>query len=315
MKTLKDIGEFGLIAQIEKRLGKGKAVVGIGDDTAVVRVGSKLLAYTTDSLVEGVHFSFSWFSPDEVGKKAIAVNVSDVGAMGGKPKYALVSLVVPKNTSLATITGIYDGMYAAAQRYGVSIVGGNVSKGKQFVIDVSMIGEVQKKHLCLRSDAKPGDFIMVSGHLGGAAAGLDAYKKNKSGFEVVKKLFRNPVAQSGKVKRYLGSIHALQDISDGLVADLGIICKQSGVGAVLYGSNIPIADETRKVAAVLGKDVLSYALFGADDLALVYTVSEKNLGKVAGYFIGEIRQKRGVYFYAGGKESRLEEKGFDHFGS
>ena len=163
---LKDIGEFGLIKRIYKPAQDKNIIKGIGDDCAVIRIGKQLFVITTDTIVDGDHFSLNYFTPEQVGKKAIEINVSDIGSMGGMPKYALVSLVLPKEMNVETIERIYKGMRQSGDKHKVEIIGGNITHGKQFVIDIDMIGEVKKENLCLRSDAKPGDFILVSGDLG-----------------------------------------------------------------------------------------------------------------------------------------------------
>src|SRR3990167_1776364 len=133
---LSEIGEFGLIDRIYRKARNKDVLVGIGDDAAIIKVGNKLLAVTTDTLVEGDHFSFDYFTPKQVGKKAIEINVSDIGAMGGMPKYALVSLVLPKEMDVETIDQIYKGMREAGEGYGLDIIGGNITHGTQLVIDV-----------------------------------------------------------------------------------------------------------------------------------------------------------------------------------
>jgi thiamine-monophosphate kinase len=240
------------------------------------------------------------------------VNVSDLYAMGGVAKYVLVSIIAPARFPVKRIEGMYAGMRTACKRHGVALVGGNVARGKEFSLSVSVMGEVAKKDLKLRSAAKPGDFIFVSDQLGYGAAGLALYQKKISGFSAVKKRYRNPVAQFSNISGFLRSINALQDVTDGLVADVGHICDASKVGAVLFADNLPIDDAVRGVARKLRDDAARYALFGGDDLVFVYTVAEKDISKVKGYLIGEITAKKGVRVYHRGKE-KLVKGGFDHF--
>ena len=313
VQLVEELGEMKLLERLHSFVSGKKALVGVGDDAAVIRVGKEQLLLSTDSLVEGVHFSFPWYSPYEVGKKAITVNVSDIVAMGGKAEYALVSLIVPPKMSLDVLDGIYKGISAAGKTYHVEVVGGNVSKGNQLVVDVTLVGSVQKKNLCLRKDAKPGDFIMVSGPLGGSAAGLALYAQRKKGFTRLEKLHRNPIVDVSFASGFLGSLHAMQDISDGLVCDLGHICKASKVGAVLYADNIPFSPDVPEAAKVLGKNPLDFALYGGEEYCLLFTVPGNKLSSVSGYLIGEITKKRGIRLYKQGKEKRLSVKGHDHF--
>ena len=312
VETLGDVGEFGLIKRLFAKATGKDVVAGMGDDAAVVKVGGKLMLLSTDSLVDGVHFRFDWFSNEEIGRKAIEVNVSDIHAMGGVARYVLVSIIAPSRFPVKRIEGIYSGMRAACKRHGVSLVGGNVARGKEFSLSLSIVGEVSNKDLKLRSGAKPGDFIFVSDQLGYGAAGLALYRGKIAGFSAVKKRYRNPVADFSRISGYLGSINALQDVTDGLVADVGHICDASKVGAVLFADNLPINDAVRSVARKLGDDAARYGMFGGDDLVFVYTVAEKDLSKVSGYLIGEITAKKGVRVYHRGKE-RGVKGGFDHF--
>lgn len=311
---IKDIGgEFALIKRITKAAKARDIIKGIGDDAAVIKAGGKLLAITTDTLVEGDHFSFKWFTPKQVGKKAIEINASDIGAMGATPKYALVSLVLPIDIDVETIDGIYKGLWEAGKKYKLEIIGGNMTHGKQLVIDIDIIGEAKKENLKFRSSAKPGDFIFVSGDLGASTAGLKLFLKNVKGHDYVKKKHLEPQAKFHKVKPFLKYINAMIDISDGLASDITRICEQSSTGAIIFKDNIPIKEETRNAAKAIGKDAVDYALYGGEDFELVYTVSEKNLSKVTGFLVGEITKKKGVRLYSNGRERLITKHGYDHF--
>jgi thiamine-monophosphate kinase len=310
---LNKLGEFGIIKRISQKPKDKNILVGIGDDAAVLKIGKKLAVITTDTLVEGDHFNLSYFTPEQVGMKAIEINVSDIVSMGAIPKYALVSLALQKNMNIKFIDDLYKGMRKAAAKYGVEIIGGNLTHAKQIVIDIDLIGFATKQNLCLRSQAKPGDFILVSGDLGASTAGLNLFLKKIKGHDYVKKKHLEPKAAPQKVKPFLKYINAMEDVSDGLASEIQHICEQSNVGAVIYADNIPIKDETRKAAKRVKKNPLDYALYGGEDFELVFTVNEKNLSKVKGYLVGEITKNKDIKIYQKGKETLLKKRGYDHF--
>ncbi|MBU0615423.1 MAG: thiamine-phosphate kinase [Nanoarchaeota archaeon] len=309
---IKDIGgEFALINRL-KNQNKG-LIKGIGDDCAIVNINGKKFVVTTDTLVEGDHFSFNWFTPEQVGMKAIEINVSDIGAMGGKPLFCLISLVLPKDIEVEVIDNIYKGMQKSAAKYNLNVIGGNMTHGQQLVIDVDMFGTVEEGDLCQRKDAKPGDFIFVTGDLGASTAGLKLYQAGKKPVGYVKRKHIEPKAQFHKVKPFLKYINAMIDVSDGLASDVTRICEQADCGAIIYADNVPIRDETRLAAKRLCNNPVDYALFGGEDFELIFTVSEKNLKNVKGYLVGEITKKKGVRIFKSGKETPLKTHGYDHF--
>ena len=310
---LKDIGEFGLITRIYKPSKDKNIIKGIGDDCAVIKIGKKLLVITTDTIIDGDHFSLKYFTPEQIGKKAIEINVSDIGSMGGIPKYALVSLVLPKDLDVNIIERIYKGMRQSGKKHNLEIIGGNITHGKQLTIDIDLIGEVKPQNLCLRSHAKPGDFILVTGDLGSSTAGLKLFQKNIKGHKEVKLKHLEPKAKYSKVKPFLKYLNAMIDVSDGLASEVKHICEQSKTGAIIFKDNIPIKDQTRKAARVIKNDPADYALYGGEDFELIFTVSEKNLNKVKGFLVGEITKRKGVYLYQKGKEKLISKHGYDHF--
>ena len=233
--------------------------------------------------------------------------------MGGMPKYALVSLILPRDIDVEVIDKIYKGMRQACKKYSIDIIGGNTTHAKQLIIDIDMIGEVKKENLCLRSQAKPGDFILVSGDLGSSTAGLHLFQKNIKGHEKVKKKHLEPEAKFHKVKKILRYINAMIDVSDGLASEITRICEQSRTGAIIFCDNIPVKEETRNAAKALKENPLDYALFGGEDFELVFTVSEENLDKVRGFLVGEIIKEKGIYLYSNGKKQLLKKHGYDHF--
>jgi thiamine-monophosphate kinase len=309
---IEKIGEFGLIDRITKKVNDKNVLIGIGDDAAVIKPNN-LQVLTTDTLVEGDHFKKSWFSPQQVGMKAIEINVSDIAAMGAIPKYVLISLILPSDEDVGFIDKVYQGMWKTCKKYKMSIVGGNITHGPKTAISVTLIGEVKKKDLRLRSQAKAGDFICVTGRIGNGKAGLRLFQKNIKGYKKTKQLYLEPKAQLKLALKNTPYINAMEDISDGLASEVKHICDQSKVGAIIYKDNIPISDEVRQIAKKLKQDPYDYALFGGEDFQLVFTVKEKNLNKVKGFLVGEITKKKGVRIYTKGKEMKIKKKGYDHF--
>jgi thiamine-monophosphate kinase len=241
----------------------------IGDDAAVIKIGGKLMLFTTDTLVEDDHFSLKWFSPYQVGKKAIEVNVSDIAAMNGIPKYALISLCLRKDTNVEFVEELYKGIYHAAKKYGIEIVGGNMTHGREICIDVMMVGETEKP--VLPSGAKIGDLICVTGNLGKGKAGLEIFKKygeKAKKFEMVKG-YLEPKARLKEAKIIGKFANAMIDVSDGLASEIRHICNFSRVGAVVYADKIPIAEATKKVAEILKAKVTDFALYGGEDFEII----------------------------------------------
>ena len=308
-------GEFALIERISRIIGKPKSkkiIRGIGDDTAILKIGGKLVAFTVDCLVEGDHFSFEWFSPEEVGMKAIEINASDIYSMNAKPSFALVSLILPSGISAGRIERIYKGMKKSANRHSIEIVGGNITHGKKLSIDVSMLGLVQGKPV-YRSGAKPGDFLVCSGHLGGSCAGLNLFLRKKKGFEKVKKFHTLPKAKPKKALKAAPFVSAMEDVSDGLASEARNICAESKCAAVIYRGKVPVSAEVRKAACALKMDAVDFALFGGEDFELVYTVFPRNIGKVKGFIVGGIIKGKGVFLEENGKRRKLKRFGYDHF--
>lgn len=301
-------GEFALIKRETRDAPQKDLIVGIGDDCAVFNANGKLCV-TTDSLVEGVHFSLKYFSPRQIGMKAIESNVSDIAAMGGIPKYAFVSLVVRKDIGVGFIDSLYKGIKQTCKKYSITLAGGDMSHGKNICITITLIGEVRK--ICRRSDAKPGDFIMVSGTLGKSESGLRLLKGKLRGESI--KYHLEPKARLDFSKKYSKYINAMEDISDGLASEIRNMCEMSKVGAVIFKDNLPLAETTVKDTAKINADPYDLALYGGEEYELVFTVAEKNLGNVPGFLVGEITKKKEIKIYSNGKERPLKRYGYDHF--
>ncbi len=293
------LGEFGLIERFRKGIKAGPSVVkGPGDDCAVLKYGGKnYQLLTCDMLVEGVDFTRK-DDPYLVGRKAIAASLSDIASCAGLPRHCLVSLGLPRNTSVNLVDRLFKGMRDTAARFGVNIIGGDVSRARQIIIDVSMSGIVEKKNLALRSGAKKADIIFVSGTLGGSISGrhLKVTPRLKEARRLVKS-FR---------------VNSMIDISDGLIQDLGHILEASNAGALIYEELIPLSRSAKNV---------SDALYSGEDFELLFTLPLKEarrlVAKKSGIFkpVGEIvGKKSGIKLIdKKGREKPLKIKGFCHF--
>jgi thiamine-monophosphate kinase len=297
---LSEIGEFRLIDNISKRPKRDDVAHGIGDDAAVLAGG---LLLSTDCVIEGVHFKREWMSPEEIGMKAVEVNVSDIAAMGGMPKHILVSAMAPGDTQVAYIERIYRGMRKSCDRHGIDIIGGNFAESTALSITITITGHADKP--VLRSTAKPGDCIMLSRKLGAGHAGLRALQSAISGRAI--RSYRNPRAELAFSKKVKDIATSMIDISDSLMSDLRHICRQSGCMADIRSALIPIAEDAIPVAMHLGEKPLDYALFGGDDYGLIYTAA--GVSGPYGYVIGRMEKGHGIRL--DGKQAIAN--GFEHF--
>ncbi|HEU5228291.1 MAG TPA: thiamine-phosphate kinase [Ktedonobacteraceae bacterium] len=281
------LGEFELIARLTQQLPtRADVVLGAGDDCAMLDLGGRdLLLLTCDSQVEGVHFSLQLSSPEQIGRKALAINLSDIAAMGGEPRYALVSLILPRQPSFTILDGIYAGLRQEAERYATAIVGGNIAgagKGEELIIDITLVGTVERDHALVRSGARVGDILCVTGTLGNSAAGLHTLlhvdqQYPEEALAYVQERHRAPHARvhEGRVLGQLGPgiITAMLDISDGLSGDLAHICERSGVGARIELAHLPLTPQLRIIAERSGCDPLAWALHGGEEYQLLFTVA------------------------------------------
>jgi thiamine-monophosphate kinase len=337
-KTLADVGEFGLIDRIHKLLKKegtleAGVTVGIGDDTAAFlpRAGYELLA-TCDCLVEGRHFMLERTHPLNLGRRAMVANISDIGAMGGRPLYALVSLGLKTDMTVSSVVELYRGFLRELNPFGASIIGGNITKttGALFIY-ITLIGEVEKDKIILRSGAKPGDALLVTGYPGQAAAGLELLKR----FPSEKGIQNHPLvlsyntpshrAREGKAIASTGWANAMIDTSDGFLGDLGHICKTSGVGALLFQEKLPISADLAEAAKQLNLDPHEIFLQDSDDYELIFTCPQDKAEKVCSAIaavsdvpvaaIGEITEEAGAIklILTDGTRQSLSPSGWDHF--
>lgn len=293
------LGEFGLIERFRKAIRTDSSVIkGSGDDCAVLAFDrNKYQLFTCDMIVESVDFS-SQDEPYLIGRKALAVSLSDIAACGGIPRHCLVSLGMPKNTTVGYIDKIIAGMLSLAKKYKVNIVGGDISRAPRLIIDVSMLGVVEKKYLALRSGAKAGDIIFVTGKLGGSIYGK--HLKFTPRIKEARYLVRN------------FRINSMIDISDGLIQDLSHILQDSRVGGIIYEALLPVNRQAKS---------LEDALSAGEDFELLFTLSSRQAKKLSKKNplqfkpIGEIMDKRYGLKLIGknSKELNIALKGFRHF--
>jgi len=300
-KNLSHIGEFGLINEIRKTFSHSRSVIqGIGDDAAALDVeGGGYLLLTTDMLVENEHFTYQ-DKPGAIGHKAMACSISDIAAMGGIPRHAVVSLGAPAKTNYSFIRGLMGGLKKTARHFGVDIVGGDTVKAPKIVINVSLTGHVKRSHLVTRGGARRGDIIFVTGPLG---------RSFKNG----KHLSFTPRLKAAQFLACHFKPKAMIDISDGLIADLGHILKESRRGAEIDATQIP-----KNPGATLDE-----ALYDGEDFELLFTLSPAKAVRLK-----RLRHKNFSFYEIGritsasdnvtlidnrGRASKLKVKGFEHF--
>lgn len=343
---IREIGEFGLIERLARKLpqnGSG-VIVGIGDDAAVLRGREGYeTVMTTDMLVEGVHFLPETIPYRPLGWKMMAASLSDVAAMGGIPRHAVISLAIPPQLEVEALDDLYEGVADICRRYDTAIVGGDVVKtDDRLVLSVTLLGEVERGRALLRSGAQPGDVVFVSGTVGGSAAGLvflQRIGRDKLGQgeilshpltpEEQAALLRfhqrpEPQVRLGRLLALSGQCTSCNDISDGLASELNEIASSSGVCLMIEEASLPLHPAVQKLAQAVGENPLFYALYGGEDYQLVGTARGETFPALAAqaqrkgvvlHAIGQVQSGKGVFLRrAHGGEERLEAKGFNHFG-
>jgi len=316
-RTISDIGEHALISRITARLATPSWVlVGPGDDAAVIRPERGAFdVLTTDAQVEGVHFDRRFVPPDAIGHRALAVNISDLAAMGAAPRAALLSLVLPDQLEVAVVDAIVDGLLALAERHRVSVVGGNITRSPRLdservqgplMIDVTAVGSVKPRRILTRAGARPGDEVFVTGTIGGAAVGLHSLRaraggpegpplRSPAGVEAAgveadlqvrlneneqKYLRPEPRVRAGLLLGRNRAASACIDLSDGLADGLRQLAGASGVGIIVDEPAIPLADGVGEFYRSRGADALCAALAGGDDYELLFTARPSWRGRL-----------------------------------
>jgi len=296
---ISSLGEFGLIEFLTRNIEiqQASTVLGVGDDAAVIDHFGKQTVISTDMLVEGIHFDLAYTPLKHLGYKSVVVNLSDIYAMNATPTHITVSIAFSNRFSVEALNEFYDGVYAACEKYGVDLIGGDTSSSlKGFVISVTALGEVTPDQFVKRSTAQKGDLLCVSGDLGAAYLGLTLLEREKKIYQENPQLQPDLEDQTYIIGRQLKpearkdiveyleeqgvKPTAMMDISDGLSSETLHICKQSNLGCVLYEEKIPIEDQTKQQALKFGLDPTACALSGGEDYELLFTIKQEDYDKL-----------------------------------
>lgn len=329
--TIQEWGEDRYISYLAERFPSTSDILGIGDDCAVIP-GKKEFSWlvTTDALVEGIHFRTEQIDPKSLGYKLIAVNVSDIVAKGGEPKYAFFTLALPKNSSTEWCKQLCHGIHRACKKYGVLLLGGDTNGSKRdLFLNVTLIGKVKKKNVKFRCTAKPGDILCTTGFLGNSAGGFKALEQKIDLEPSVNRLIQAHFCPEINILegRWLGqqkSVHAMMDISDGLDCDLRRMLKASGSGARVEIESIPISRSLQQVCKKHQWDANELAITGGEDYCLLLTIASSDFERInrafqrkflrSLYAIGEIINSPNRMIYTkNGKKIRLKLNPFNHF--
>jgi thiamine-monophosphate kinase len=315
--------EFEIIRRYftPRKTGK-RVIVGVGDDGAVIRPRKKRdLIAVVDTLVAGVHYPLD-MSAEDIGCRAVAVNVSDIAAMGGKPRWMTVSLTTDEDAP-AWFEALANGLQLTGDRYGIDLVGGDMTRGSQTVISVNVIGDVRRGRALTRSGAKKGDSIYVSGYPGDAAAGLSILQGDNPGDRMwaandyLMRRFANPDVRLELGQALAGVASAAIDVSDGLYADLEKLLAASGVSGVIDVDRVPLSEALQKT---VGQEAaLEFALGGGDDYELCFTSSDKSVVEIGARLgipvtrIGKVKKGSGLRCEKGGERFSYASTGYRHF--
>ena len=324
--------ETALILALSRRFGAPppEVVLGIGDDCAAIALdGGRCLLWTVDTLVEGVHFDLSYTPLEKLGWKALAVNLSDIAAMGGEARYALLSLGWPRGRDRAQALELAEGMAQAAREYGVAIIGGDTVASPEVAVTVTVTGLVDAGQMLRRAGARAGDRIYVTGPLGESAAGLEvllrglALEPNLQAALTQAHLQPRPQLRAGWVLAQEGLATSAIDLSDGVATDLAHVCRESGVGARILADQAPVSPRVKAAAPALRQDPLDLALKGGEDYQLLFPCPPEKAGTLAAAFaraglpeplaLGEIVPGEGVVLITARGEEDISGQGFDHF--
>ena len=332
--SLKEIGEFGFIKKISRGclIRPDNIIKAIGDDAAAFVVEpDRLTLITTDLLVERIHFLRDAISGFDLGYKSLAVNLSDIAAMGGTAREAFVSIAIPDDCHLAYLEAIYDGIKNLAARYDVNVLGGDTTRSKvDLIINIVVQGTVPKAELLCRDGARPGDVVFSTGFLGDSKAGLHLVLNHiEASSDTLKALLKahllpEPHLQEGRFLARQPGVNAAIDTSDGLSSDLAHIAEESRVGARLFAEKIPVSQNLKDFCSRFDFDPVKYALSGGEDYTLLCTIASENADKISSAFekefnrplfaIGEITAGQQLEIIdPDGTANPLAPTGWDHF--
>lgn len=333
-QRLSDLGEAGIIQLVQEKGPTGLAShirKGIGDDCAVLETGGKrCLLVTTDTLIQGIHFTDQTLPPEALGWKALAVNVSDISAMGGTPRTAFLSMGLQPKTSISFLESFMAGFKALADETAIVLAGGDTVESPSFAaITVTLLGDCPPENVVYRSGARVGDDLWVTGPLGNAAGGLfllrEGLSAETSAYASLIKAHQRPAPRlgAGIALGESGLVHAMIDISDGIAKDLGHICEQSHTGALLQATSIPMSDALLRLAADAKKSPLDWALHGGEDYELLFAASASDEEKIVSLTtkvsgsppakIGTVINKDGIWLEGEAGRKRPQSGGYVHF--
>jgi thiamine-monophosphate kinase len=311
-ETVAEVGEFRLIERFTRHFATTPAVVlGPGDDAAVVTAPDGRVVACTDMLVEGNHFRRDWCSAADVGHKAAAANLADIAAMGARPTAILAAVAAPQDMPAEWLEELASGLAAEAAAVGAAVIGGDTTRGEQLTVTVTALGDLEGREPVIRGGARPGDVLALAGRIGWAAAGLNVLSRG----------FRSPGALVGAYRRpqppyaagrdaALMGVHAMIDVSDGLLADVGHIASASGVAIDVEAETLPIAEAVRNAAGALGVDARGWLLTGGEDHALAAAFPPDVILPEGWRRIGSVAEGAGVTVDGG---AWTGPTGWDHF--
>lgn len=332
------LGEFGLIDHLTRsiKLRNSSSIKGVGDDAAVIDNAGFLTVVSTDMLIEGIHFDLTYTPLRHLGYKSVVVNLSDIYAMNAHPKQITVSLGISNRFSVEALDEFYEGIYAACERYGVDLVGGDTSSSNRgLIISITAIGQGESGKITYRNTAKVGDLICITGDVGAAYLGLQLLEREKQVYlsnpsiqpdleeqkYIVGRQLK-PEARRDMIELFAKNDlvpTAMIDVSDGVASEVFHICTQSGVGAFIEESGVPIHPDAQMMALKFNLDPITCALSGGEDYELLFTIDPKDVEKVRYlpdiYIMGEIVPKEdGIRLHTkGGNIHPLKAQGWQHF--
>jgi len=335
---LSKLGEFGLIDHIKSKftVSNARTIKGIGDDAAVIEAGEESLLVSTDMLLEGVHFNLSYMPLQHLGYKAVAVNVSDIAAMFGRPEQIVISIAISNRFSLEAVDALFEGIHAACQNYKVDLVGGDTSSSVSgLVISITVLGRASRNEIVQRSGAKVNDIICVTGDLGAAYMGLQVLEREKEVFLTNPDMqpdlekYEYLVGRQLRPEARMDIVHELRerkciptsmiDISDGLASELFHLGKQSGVGVKIFEDKVPIDHDTFETAIEFKLDPITCALHGGEDYELLFTIDPADYEKIKNHpdihFIGHMHNDPTQHVLVTKQQTvvPLTAQGWNHF--